>query len=257
MKQLHLFRGHVYHSRSETAENSFRYPILNICFPVARQEELKTLLTEKFSWFGFKPETYLENNSQNLEKAVADLVLERFGYSCKNAVLQTIPSMFGFVFNPVNFWYFFDSDYKILEAVLCEVNNTFGERHFYWLFEKGADLNGQWLISKKEFHVSPFFDLSGHYKFKFIIKDLRLESHIQYINSDHSLRLVTWIKGELSELSHFSQFNLLLRYGWMTPLVLLRIHYQAAKLYVKKVKFFSKPQTPEKEVTYGSRFTGR
>ena len=162
--------------------------------------------------------------------------------------------MFGYAFNPISFWYFFKAG--TLEAVLCEVSNTFGEKHYYWLYEQGADLRYRWLLAKKEFHVSPFFDLNGYYKFKFLYQANKLEAHIQFINADHSLRLVTWIKGELSPLQEASLVRILLAYGWMTPLVVFRIHFQAAKLYIKKVKFFSKPQRPTKDVTHGTSFTG-
>jgi hypothetical protein len=45
-------------------------------------------------------------------------------------VLQTMPRVFGFVFNPVSFWFCHDRDGG-LRAVLAEVSNTFGERHNY------------------------------------------------------------------------------------------------------------------------------
>ena len=45
-------------------------------------------------------------------------------------VLMTMPRMLGYVFNPVSFWFCRDRA-GALRAVLCEVNNTFGESHCY------------------------------------------------------------------------------------------------------------------------------
>lgn len=45
-------------------------------------------------------------------------------------VLQTMPRIFGFVFNPVSFWFCHDRA-GALRVVLAEVSNTFGERHNY------------------------------------------------------------------------------------------------------------------------------
>jgi hypothetical protein len=46
--------------------------------------------------------------------------------------LQTMPRVLGFVFNPVSFWFCHRRD-GALRAVLCDVRNTFGERHCYLL----------------------------------------------------------------------------------------------------------------------------
>ena len=47
-------------------------------------------------------------------------------------VLYAFPRMLGYVFNPVSFWVCHDRDGAV-RAVLCEVRNTFGERHNYLL----------------------------------------------------------------------------------------------------------------------------
>jgi DUF1365 family protein len=249
VSEIQLLRGHVYHARSETAKNSFRYPIMNVYFDVQEESRLQALFKKSFfNLLSLSSRGYLSKSRDSLNAEVRELVKTRFGYEAETVFLQTIPKMFGYVFNPVSFWYFYKG--KQLDAVLCEVNNTFGEKHFYWLHEQ-SDLNGRWLLAKKEFHVSPFFDLSGNYKFKFAIAENKIESHILFLNADNTVRLVTWIKGELTPLQNASLAGLLLNYGWMTPLVVLRIHYQAAKLFLKSVKFFTKPAKPAKDVTLG------
>ena len=44
--------------------------------------------------------------------------------------LQTFPRLFGFVFNPVSFWFCRDEN-DALRVLIAEVNNTFREHHFY------------------------------------------------------------------------------------------------------------------------------
>ena len=41
-----------------------------------------------------------------------------------------MPRVMGYVFNPVSFWICRDKD-KNIRAVICEVHNTFGEKHSY------------------------------------------------------------------------------------------------------------------------------
>lgn len=252
---IQLLEGHVFHARTETAENSFSYPICNIYFSTDAAPELKSILKSKyFGLLQFNPMDYLEGRETGLHERVRSFVLEKFNFhehkNYDKVYLQTIPKMFGYAFNPVNFWYFYLK--TGLVAVLCEVNNTFGERHYYWLNEnQTTNLLGQWLQSEKRFHVSPFFDVKGLYQFKFIQNEGRVEAHIKYQNSEGRNLLLTWIKGNIKPLQDASLAHILARYGWMTPLVVFRIHYQAVKLLLKKVKFFSLPKAPQSSVTHG------
>lgn len=253
---FYLMQGHVYHSRSETAKNSFKYPIFNIYFSISQIQDLKKVFKSKFkSMLGFKDQDYLYGSMQD---TIADrskqFLKEKFNYEAESVFLQTIPRMFGYAFNPVSFWYCYNGEK--LDAVLCQVNNTFGETHYYWLHEKGEDLRNKWLKAEKRFHVSPFFDIEGEYRFRFMPKADSLYVDINFYNSDGSLKLKTWVQGRLKPLSEVSIMALLLKYGWMTPLVVFRIHYQAVKLFFKKVKFFSKPVPPSKEITHGTSFLG-
>ncbi|MBY0451520.1 MAG: DUF1365 domain-containing protein [Bdellovibrionaceae bacterium] len=252
---IQLLEGHVFHARTETAENSFSYPICNIYFSTDKVSELKRMLKSKyFGLLQFNPMNYLEGSETDLHARLRSFVLERFNFqenrNYDKVYLQTIPKMFGYAFNPVNFWYFYAK--TELVAVLCEVNNTFGERHYYWLNEnQSTNLLGKWLQSEKRFHVSPFFDVKGLYQFKFIQNEGRVEAHIKYQSDEGKNLLLTWIKGNMKPLGEASLARILVRYGWMTPLVVFRIHYQAVKLWLKRVKFFSLPKAPQSSVTYG------
>ena len=254
---FYLMCGHVYHSRSETAKNSFKYPIFNIYYSVEKTEELKSIFKTKFkSLLSLNELEYLQRDQPvSLEQKCKSFLSEKFNYSAESVFLQTIPRMFGYAFNPVSFWYCYRGEK--LDAVLCEVNNTFGETHYYWLHQNGEDLKNQWLKAEKRFHVSPFFNVEGEYRFRFSPKKDSLYVDIDFLNADGTLKLKTWVKGSLTPLSDASFMKLVLNYNWMTPLVVFRIHYQAVKLFFKKVKFYSKPVPPTKEVTYGARFLGR
>lgn len=256
-EHMFLLESLVYHSRQETQPNSFQYPVLNIIFDVTREAELQQKLKTRFgSLLSFKASDYLsisKNSSLSLSEEIHQFVKSRFQYEAETVYLQTLPRMWGYVFNPVSFWYFFRSEK--MEAVLCEVNNTFGEKHYYWLYQQGQDLNREKLKAQKEFHVSPFFDVQGIYEFCFVLDKQRILSQIKLLHPDGKLRLNTWIKGQRIPIENLTRGQLLIRYGWMTPLVVLRIHYQALKLWFKKVKFYTKPQRPQNEVTTNNNRT--
>jgi len=71
----------------------------------------------------------------------------------------------GHVFDPLSVFWCYDSSGR-LACVVAEVHNTYGERHAYLLRpgEAGAAVAG------KEFHVSPFFDVSGTYELRFTLR---------------------------------------------------------------------------------------
>ena len=66
--------------------------------------------------------------------------------------------------------------------MLCEVRNTFGERHLYLLANAdGAPLaSGATLAAAKVFHVSPFCDVKGRYAFRFHFAADRWLARIDY-----------------------------------------------------------------------------
>ena len=79
--------------------------------------------------------------------------------------LLCMPRLLGFAFNPISLWYCEHRDGK-LRAVIAEVRNTFGEKHSYVLASGGAPMAYEQAQDKdKSFHVSPFFDLVGRYRF--------------------------------------------------------------------------------------------
>src|SRR5690554_6495306 len=82
--------------------------------------------------------------------------------------LQCFPRMFGYVFNPVSFWMMHDRQGS-LKLILAEVNNTFGQSHQYVLQapDGGAIGQGDDLFCRKVFHVSPFCEIKGHYRFRY------------------------------------------------------------------------------------------
>jgi len=168
-------------------------------------------------------------------------------------VLMTMPRMLGYVFNPVSFWFCRDRA-GALRAVLCEVNNTFGERHCYLL----AGQNVAWgreLRASKVFHVSPFCAIEGGYRFRFMRTDVhpfadqrriqspRTVARVDHDDADGPL-LQTSVSGALAPLTRRSAMGAFVRMPLMTFGVIARIHWQALKLWTKRVPFFKKPEAP-------------
>jgi hypothetical protein len=169
--------------------------------------------------------------------------------------LHTFPRVLGYLFNPVSFWFAERSDGR-LRAVLCEVNNTFGERHCYLLaHDDGRPIAwGEEMRARKVFHVSPFCPVEGSYRFRFMLSGgdathpPRFVGRIDYDDREGPL-LETSLGGALHTLSTRTMLWALLGYPAFTLGVMLRIHWQALKLALGRVPMFSKPEPPTLDVT--------
>jgi DUF1365 family protein len=71
------------------------------------------------------------------------------------------PRVAGYVFNPLSVFWCHRGDGS-LAYVVAEVHNTYGERHCYVVT---PDDHGRAMVDK-EFYVSPFHDVSGHYRLR-------------------------------------------------------------------------------------------
>lgn len=237
--------GQVYHSRKEGAENTFRYPTFFMYFNC--EDEPQGYLKKQF-WrcLSLTAQDYLAGKPGNFSENIKDFLKENCDYEAEEVWLHTLPRMFGYAFNPVSFWCCYRKG--LWNAVLAEVHNTFGERHYYWIYPPQPIHSEEWYVAQKHFHVSPFFPVDGYYKFRFRKTENELAIDINYFSADDQLRLATGIVGQLKDVSQFSLSQLVLKYGWLTPMVILRIHYQALRLWFKKMKFYSKPKKPDWDV---------
>lgn len=155
--------------------------------------------------------------------------------------LQTYPRVLGYAFKPVSFWYVHRAGGD-LHAVVAEVNNTFGERHCYVLGGDGLGW-GREVRADKVFHVSPFCRTEGSYRFRFMRSADRLVARVDHDDAQGPL-IQTAIGGELVPLDAASVRRAIRGWPLMTFGVVARIHWQALRLWLKRVPFFTKPQAP-------------
>lgn len=163
--------------------------------------------------------------------------------------LQCFPRVLGYVFNPVSFWFCHGRDGR-LRAILAEVSNTFGECHAYLLAHPDGRPIGddEALDARKVFHVSPFFQVTGAYAFRFVNSGGVRLARIDY-SDDSGPLLLTAISGRPLPLSARRVLHAFASHPLMTLGVMVRIHWQALRLWAKSVPFFSKPPPPLEDLT--------
>jgi uncharacterized protein len=247
-----LYLGRVMHHRLRPAANRFVYPVFFLAIPLGRVETLANRWCSVNRWnlFSFRFADHgARDGSHPLEWIRALLAREGLGAADGEVWLQTFPRVLGYVFNPVSFWFCHDRG-GALRAILAEVSNTFGECHSYLLAHAdGRPIRPEETLSaRKRFHVSPFFPVAGDYRFRFVLREGRALVRIDYHDEAGDL-LHTSVSGEAVPYSARALLGAFFSHPWMTAAVIVRIHWQAAKLWAKRVPFFPKPVPPAGEVT--------
>ena len=124
--------GTVMHARHAPVVNRFSYPLFFLRLPLSRVDSLQMKMLGVNRPAPMRID-FADHGARDGSNPIdwARALLRRHGIEADGEiVLQTMPRLLGYVFNPVSFCYCHDAKSR-LRAVICEVNNTFGERHNY------------------------------------------------------------------------------------------------------------------------------
>lgn len=241
--QSKIFRGEVVHERLEPVAHTFRYPVTFFAFDLGELPRL----AEHFSFFGYNDARPLRisdgdylfghRNESVFEQLQAFLGREKAN---ERTVLVTSPRYFGYAFNPVNFHLRLRGEQLL--GVVAEVNNTFGDRHVYPLRELKHSGKNWTARCPKEFHVSPFNDLSGEYRFTFKVEDGRLWLGVDLHKEGHCV-MKTWLRGQGEPITRARLWRHVCLHPLDTALNSMpRILWQAAVLhYKRRLSSFKRP----------------
>lgn len=236
-----IYVGTLRHRRFTPTRHQFSYPLFMALLDVDRLAELMRVspLTgfNRVRWATFDDRDHLGDARVPLRARVeADAARHGMTLDGGPIMLLTHLRYAGYTFNPVSFFYCFASDGR-LQAVMAEVNNTYGGRHTYWLPAGQAQRRQRvwrWQ-AEKALYVSPFIDTDDtRYTFVLSPPGDALVAHMDVREGptrvlDATLRLAR--RPWTAPAVHAA----LLRHPFMTAAVIARIHWQALRLWVKGV----------------------
>lgn len=238
-----IYVGTLRHRRFTPARHDFTYPIFMICLDVDRIAEMMSIspVTSFNRWnvASFYNEDHFGNPSLCLrERLAADAAAHSASLPDGKILLLTHLRYFGYNFNPVSFFYCHAAGGE-LKNIVAEVNNTFGETHNYWL--EDADPDGTLhAVFAKEFHVSPFSPMEQQYEWTFgsvgdslIVQTNSFESEGRVFDATLQLEAREWNRRNLHAA--------LRQFPWMTLKTIAAIHWQAVRLWWKKVPVVHHP----------------
>jgi DUF1365 family protein len=191
----------------------------------------------------FRRADHLGDPDVPLDVAVRDLVETRTGRRPEGPIrLLTHPRYFGYVMNPVSFYYCFDADGERVETIVAEVHNTpWGEMHAYVLEAAAGEGRRKRFRFDKTFHVSPFMGMDQQYDWRFVDPGSRLPVHMENWEGGRLLLDAT-VAMKRRPITGGGLARMLLRYPFMTGKVIAAIYFQAFRLWLKRCPFHPHPK---------------
>ncbi len=249
-----IYRGRMQHRRHAPQPHAFTYPVAQLLLDL---DELDTLFERRWLWSvgrrnlaEFRRSDYLGDPDQPLAGAVRARITEAMGRAPSGPIrLLTHLRYAGHVFNPVSFYYCYAADGTTLDCIVAEITNTpWKERHAYVLPVTEADAHGRalgWSFDKR-FHVSPFMPMDCHYHWRFTAPGDDLRVHMQ-VWRDGQRQFDADLALQRHPLDGRGLAAVLLRYPLMTLQVVVAIHWQALRLWLKRTPVHDHPSIAGKQ----------
>ncbi len=247
-----VYEGTVRHRRFAPLRHEFRYRMFLLYLDL---DELPEVFDGRWLWSArrfapawFRRADYLGDPEAPLGDAVRDLVAERTGERPTGPIrLLTHLRYWGYVQNPVSFYYCFGPSGAAVETVVAEITNTpWGERHAYVVRTDPRSRRHRASFDKT-FHVSPFMPMEQRYDWSFSTPGERLHVHMTSRRDGERVFDAT-LALQRAPITGPVLAGCLARHPWMTASVVAGIYGQALRLWLRGAPFHPHPATRRSDV---------
>lgn len=238
-----VYQGELYHRRFQFKAHHFKYKVFMLYLDL---DELDEVFSKSILWSCTRPavawmkkeDYFYQPELGSIKNTVSHYIETKTGkpFSGRICLLTNI-RYFAYVINPFSCYYCFDEN-NVLQYVLAEVTNTpWKERHHYLLpiSEGSQDIDCRF---DKAMHVSPFLANDMEYRIKANVPQTQMFNPLNIcLKNYHHGELAFQANLDLKrrEISSTSLNLILIQFPLMTVKVLAAIHWQACKLFLKKV----------------------
>ncbi len=241
-----VYRTRIRHVRTEPLRNSFTYASYQWFVDLQNLPRLPLLL-RPFARFETRDHCCdaADDPAGSLYEIVARY-LDAQGVDLRGGPIRMLTNarVLGYVFNPLTVYWCFartETGDERLACVVAEVHNTYGGRHRYLLRpDERSRAN-----TDKEFYVSPFYPVGGHYTMTLPQPANTLALGIT-LHPPHGAPFVASVRGRRYPAQGAALVRLLLGRPWTTLAVSARIRWQAIKLYLRGLPVIPRHTAPEK-----------
>ena len=238
IKSSYIYNGHVVHKRFKPKKHFFKYKVFSLLIDLSEihliEKELTLFSYNKFNILSFYDIDHSPRDGSSLFNLAKQTLTEsKINIGSGKIKLHCFQRFFGYVFNPLSIFYCYNENSQ-LKAVLYEVKNTFNEQHTY-VFSTPPSSNLILHKCDKKFYVSPFIEMKTFYNFRLLNPGKILNIFIKQGDVEGTLLTACQIgkKVEMSSKNLFFQF---LTHPLMSFKVILAIHFEAFRLWMKGVK---------------------
>ncbi len=246
-----IYVGSVMHRRLRPRRHHFRYRAFWLLLDL---DELVDL-SSRLRWFSYNRSNLFSLNDSDhgdgsatplrtqIERQVAEAGIDLAGGRIQ---LLCMPCTLGYCFNPLSIFFCYRAS-GALAAVVYQVHNTFAQRHSYIIPVEDV---GQTLHQRcrKLFYVSPFMDMDLRYDFRIVGPDERIQVGVCASRADAPV-LNAVLAGSREPLTDRNLIRLCMRMPAITLKVIAAIHWEALKLWVKRIRFRRRPAPLERGTT--------
>ena len=254
IKNSKIYTGKVIHKRFKPKEHYFKYNVFSLLIDLNELEEINKYINffsyNKFNIISFYDKDHGDRDGSSIKLWVKKN-LRNIGIMTEDISIKLLcyPRIFGYVFNPLSTYFIYNKHSELI-SIFYEVKNTFGEQHTY-IF-KAHDEKTVQNKCKKKFYVSPFIEMDCEYHFKTLNPREQLSVVINQNDKDGKLLFAS--QDGISK--DFNNKNLILSYlthPLMTFKIIGAIHYEAFKLWVKRIKLIAKKIKLKNNITIESK----
>lgn len=244
-----IIRGKIWHRRRTPKVHNFTYPACTFALDLDELANLRALFPllgiNRFGIYCIRERDYLGGGEGTLKERLLARSAESLALTPDSKIiLLTMPRLLGYVFNPVNFYLILDASSRV-QALVSEVQNTFGEAHLYCSKLLSRDADGRsYFQFPKEFYVSPFIEVKGDYEISIAPYTDKLDLAIS-LHQDNELRFAARLWGQGRPFSTMQLARTLVTRPLVGVLAMSRIHLQGLLLYFfKSAHVAEKPTCP-------------
>jgi DUF1365 family protein len=235
----HLLEGKVRHRRANPIEYALEHSVYYAALDLAELDEVdrssRLIGRNRRGVLEFRDADHWTTPATDIRKTVlAHLREQGEDPTGWRIMLVTNPRVLGYVFNPASFYLCRDAAGD-LRVVIIEVHNTHLERHLYTLHPEAP---GRKFVSsmEKDFYVSPFIDMEGHYSVHVQDDPASLRIAINE-RRDGVPVIATSLVLARRRLSDRMVVRMLLRHPLMTQRTMALIHVHAWRLWRRGLRF--------------------
>lgn len=248
-----IYRGWIRHRRMTPVRNTFAYRAFMLYLDL---DELDSVFAGRWMWSAKRiaPAWFREADHLRSEgdlrlplRCRVEAAIERRGIAKPRGPIRLLTNLrhFGYVMNPVSFFYCFDESGERVKTIVAEITNTpWGERHCYVL-DRSANIDPRPGFQRhqfeKKFHVSPFMQMTQEYDWRFADPAARAFVHMDNIQEGRKIFDATMAMNR-QPITGGNLATCLMRHPLMTAEVTAKIYWQALKLRMKGCPFVPHPR---------------